>query len=223
MVVPILFHSALRSSPGVLDPKVEPLVVFFYYAPATEADRVHSFLQLCLHAFRLCLDPYPVKLCTYVDDRFDPDRWLLFKASTRLYWGIDLILITRSSISSPGWLFYLGTMFWLWMTNVPHVWVFYWAERLTVKINTVCFYLFIGQNDWLWTPVLPLPVCFFWMIWILNYTSNKTLIMNFHVKRVIFSVFRDTIKSLHRKQKLSNLVVQNPCSKVSWLYKCISW
>ena len=66
-----------------------------------------------------------VDLCTYVDDHF-------FRASTRLYWGIDLILITRSSNSSPGWLFYSVESF------------DYECPMCPMPVY------FIEQSDWLW-------------------------------------------------------------------------
>ena len=156
---------------------------FFIMHPILKPIRVLSFSSYVACPMTM-LDPYPVDLCTYVEDRFDPDRWLLFRDSTHLYWGIVLILVTRSSIPSPGWLFYrvecfdcedqycpslLGRAFWLWRFSVAHV---CWAERLTVN-----------------TSVAPACVCFFLyrMIWMPNYTSSRTLIMNFHVSRVIFS------------------------------------
>ena len=143
--------------------KAEPLVVFFIMHPILKP--IGYFLFPVMFACPMTmLDPYPVDLCTYVEDRFDPDRWLLFRDSTHLYWGIVLILVTRSSIPSPGWLFYrvecsdcedqhcpclciffLGRAIWLWRSMLP---------------------MSVGQNDWLWTLVLPLPVCvFFYIEW----------------------------------------------------------
>ena len=158
---------------------------FFYYAPDTESDRVLSFSSYVACPMTM-LDPYPVDLCTYVEDRFDPDRWLLFRASTHLYWGIVLILVTRSSIPSPGWLFYRVECSDCEDQHCPCLCIFFGQSDLTMKINVahVCWAERLTVN----TSVSLACVFFLYrMIWILNYTSSRTLIMNFHVSRVIFS------------------------------------
>ena len=165
--------------------KAEPLVVFFIMHPILKP--IGYFLFPVMFACPMTmLDPYPVDLCTYVEDRFDPDRWLLFRDSTHLYWGIVLILVTRSSIPSPGWLFYRVECSDCEDQHCPCLCIFFgqsdltmkiyvapvrWAERLTVNTSVALACVFFLYR----------------MIWILNYTSSRTLIMNFHVSRVIFS------------------------------------